>query len=495
VYLLVSSTIDLNNAVLIIPVGLVKDRKPLGHSGHLRLQEVVGSTDRLIGKPPGNGLDRSLEKKKLNHMLSALITLGKVSFESNWIVSAALINIMVNLMNSFSNKLMILLIILSLGSFTSRSQALFDLSEKAEISVITIGPYQGELYSAFGHSAIRVADPVKNIDWVYDYGRFDFDQENFYVNFARGKMLYSIGRLKNFKRFRDYYASEDRFVYEQVLNLSHAEKVAFFKFLERNNQPENRQYLYNYVYDNCGTKIREVVDTVVSAPIRYDYSYAQDGKTVRDLMDDYLAYQPWGDLGIDLGLGMQIDYEAPAEVYMFLPDYVFKGFAGAKIERDTASVALVKSTNVLYETINEPEAIGFFTPFNFFLILFFVIGLITNRNYRTGKRSHWLDVVLFTAVGFAGWWFVFLWVGTEHLSKYNWNLLWGFPLYIPLVYFLNSEKWQPKLARVFRYLSIVLILTIVFWALIPQPMHFSLIPLILAMALRGFYISYDLSRI
>ncbi|MFY0687976.1 MAG: DUF4105 domain-containing protein [Cyclobacteriaceae bacterium] len=398
-------------------------------------------------------------------------------------------------MNSYTNRLLFLLTIaIALGT-TAKGQSLFDLSDSAEISVITIGPYQGELYSAFGHSAIRVYDPQRNIDWVYDYGRFDFDQENFYLNFARGKMLYSIGLLKNFKRFRDYYAGEDRFVYEQVLNLEYVEKVDFFKFLENNNKPENRQYLYNYVYDNCGTKIREVVDTVVESEIIYDYSYVEEGKTIRDLMDDYLAFQPWGDLGIDLGLGMQIDHEAPADVYMFLPDYVFKAFATAKIQRDGGTLPLVKQSKVLYETQSEPDPIGMFTPFNTFLILFFVVGLVTNRNFKTGKRSHWLDIILFTAVGFAGWWFVFLWTGTEHLSKYNWNLVWGFPFYIPLVYFLNKEKWQPKLARVFRYLSVVLVLTLVFWGLIPQPLHFSLIPLVLALALRGFYISYDLSRI
>ncbi|MDH5609183.1 MAG: DUF4105 domain-containing protein, partial [Cyclobacteriaceae bacterium] len=89
------------------------------------------------------------------------------------------------------------------------------LSDEATISVITFGPYQSELYSVFGHSGIRVKDPARNIDWMYDYGRFDFRQKNFYLNFAKGEMRYSIGRTKEFVRLRDYYISENRFVKEQ----------------------------------------------------------------------------------------------------------------------------------------------------------------------------------------------------------------------------------------------------------------------------------------
>ena len=134
---------------------------------------------------------------------------------------------------------------------------------------MTLGPYQAELYSAFGHSAIRFSDPERNIDWVYNYGVFDFDQDNFFVNFAMGKMLYKLG-LSKYSRFRDYYISNDRFITEQRLNLTQEENQALYDFLAENYKPENKDYYYNYVYDNCATKMYDVLDSVFPGRINFD---------------------------------------------------------------------------------------------------------------------------------------------------------------------------------------------------------------------------------
>jgi hypothetical protein len=393
-----------------------------------------------------------------------------------------------------NRRQLFLYILASVLWLVSPAQVQLNISDKAQISIITFGPYQPELYSAFGHSGIRVYDPERNIDWIYDYGRFSFKQENFYLNFAQGKMLYSIGRSKNFQRYKNLYIKEDRYVYEQVLNLSPDETRKFFAYLENNYLPENREYLYNYVYDNCATKIRDVLLAVVPST-QFNYDYITEGKTIRDLMDDYLDYQPWGDFAIDLGLGSQIDKEAEGDDYMFLPDYVFEAVSTATIEQDSLSIPLIRATNILYESSDSTISNGMFTPMNTFILLFFIVGLITNRDFKKQKRSHWLDVVLFTTIGIVGWWLVFLWFGTEHLSKNNWNLLWAFPFHLPLVFLLNKVRFQPILARVYRFLAVLHALTLVFWVLMPQPLHFALVPLLVLLVLRAFYISYDLSRI
>ncbi len=399
----------------------------------------------------------------------------------------------VNLMNRPNKKSILILLIL--GCFLSINlEAQRTLSEKAQISIITFGPYQGELWSAFGHSGIRVYDPVLNLDLIYDYGRFSFNQADFYWNFARGMLLYSIGRSA-FQRYVDRYQSEDRTIREQVLNLTHEEVNAFFHFLENNYKPENREYLYNYVYNNCASILKDVTEEVLKAETSFGEAYVVEGKTVRNLMDDYLEYQPWGDLAIDLGLGSQIDQEVPADVYTFLPDYIFLSFEGATIDRDSIEAALVAKTNIIYERKNEWDDPGILTPLNVFILLFFLVGLITNRDFKLQRRSHWLDVVLFSVVAFVGWWFVFLWAGTEHLSKNNWNLIWAFPFHIPLIFFLSNEKLKPFLTRLYRFLAILHALTLVFWALIPQDLHFALVPLVLTLVLRAFYISYDLGRV
>jgi hypothetical protein len=374
------------------------------------------------------------------------------------------------------------------------SQSNIQLSGNAQISVITFGPYQGELWSAFGHNGVRVYDPDRNIDWIYDWGRFDFDQANFYWNFARGKLMYSIGRTQDFGRYKNRYVYEDRFVYEQVLNLTPQEVQRYFDYLENNNLPENQEYSYNYVFENCATRIRDITQEIVPNA-EFNHSYKVPEKSVRDLMDDYLDYQPWGDFVIDIALADPIDEEARAETYMFLPDYIYLSFENSFIKSDSGNIPLIRKTNKIYEPKNEPVAVGWFTPINFFVLLFFVVGFITNKNFRTLKRTHWIDVILFSFVGFLGWWFTFLWFVTDHLSMYNWNLLWAIPLHLPFVFFLKREKWRPYLARFYRYTAILNVLILVFWALIPQPLHFALVPLILTMALRAFYISYDLGRI
>lgn len=239
---------------------------------------------------------------------------------------------------------------------SSFSMANVPLSEDSEIIIVTIGPYQGEVWSAFGHSGIRIADPERRIDWFYNYGLYDFEQENFFLNFAQGLLKYKVG-VSRYDRVVQFYKRQNRFIKEQKLNLTQEEKQQFFDFLQNNVKPENAEYLYNYVYDNCATKIRDIPESLYPG-IEFDFSYKQEGKTIRDLMDDYLAYQPWGDFAIDLGLGMQIDREATAYEYMFLPDYVFNAFAGATIDRDSIQAPLVKQAETTFSPSEEEFANG-----------------------------------------------------------------------------------------------------------------------------------------
>lgn len=376
---------------------------------------------------------------------------------------------------------------------TTFSQAQYRLSDQAEIAVITIGPYQGEVWSAFGHSGIRIVDPQTGIDWFYNYGLYDFDQENFFLNFAQGLLKYKVGAMKYEHVFR-FYKSQNRYVKEQYLNLTAAEKQQFFDFLQNNVRPENAEYLYNYVYDNCATKIRDVAEELYPNRITFDFSYKEDGKTIRELMDDYLDYQPWGDLAIDLGLGLQMDKEATAYEYMFLPDYVHTGFSGATIDRDSLKVPFVKREITTFVPEEENFTNGLFTPFNTFVMVFFIVGLITHRNMKYGKRTKWIDSLLFSVVGFAGWWVVFLWFGTEHLSQNNLNILWAIPFHLPVVFFTSRERFRKFFRTYFKVTAYWYCGVLLIWALLPQPLHQSIVPLVLTMVLRSFYISYDLRK-
>ena len=141
--------------------------------------------------------------------------------------------------------------------------------DEVEFSVITIGPYENELYSAFGHSGIRLSDKNNGTDYFYNYGIFDFDQPNFYLNFLNGKLLYMVGKY-DFLSVEEFYKSQNRYIKEQILNLDESEKILLYNYLEQNIRPENREYLYNYVYNNCATKIRDVLVSILGERLKFD---------------------------------------------------------------------------------------------------------------------------------------------------------------------------------------------------------------------------------
>ena len=368
------------------------------------------------------------------------------------------------------------------------------LSDQATVTMVTIGPYQPELWSSWGHSAIRIKDPENQIDWAYDFGRFSFDQDNFYWNYALGTTYYSIGKFQDYPRLRRYYVNQQRSVVEQVMNFSQKEVQMVFDLLEENNRPENREYLYNYVYDNCATRLVDIVNQATSDEVSYSDTFLKPGLTIRGLMDEGLVYQPWGDLLIDLLLGQQIDKEANFREYLMMPKYVEQAFDGATINRDSVEAPLVRQRVQVSQQGNVGTEKSVLVPFNVFVLLFFVVGFVTNKNFKSQKRSNWIDVILFSLAGLLGLLCTFLWFGTEHLSKYNHNLLWAIPFHLPAILFLRKKRFQPFLVRYFRFTAVLYVLVLLFWGFLPQELHQSLIPLILTLVLRSFYISYDVDR-
>lgn len=378
-------------------------------------------------------------------------------------------------------------------SGTSKSVASeIQLSEEAEVIVLILDPTQVELYSAFGHSAFRVSDPKNRIDIVFNYGIFDFDQPNFYLNFTKGKLYYKLG-TGSYPAYKNYYFKEDRFWREHVLNLNQTDKQAIFDFLINNAKSENANYYYNYCYDNCATRMRDVVDLTLGERVEYDYSYASDSMSFRDLMDKYLTYQPWGDLGIDICLGSEIDKIASGYHYQYMPLYLEKAMVNASLSTDSASVSLIKSSATINVSSEQPND-GGFKPIHLFVILFFVVGLITHRGLKYNASYRFIDVILFGVTGLLGCFLLFLWFGTDHLSKYNYNLIWAMPLNLIGLFFLMKKSRPDWLRPYFLGFGILQLLLIVFRELLPQQIHFALIPLVLALALRSFYLAFILKE-
>jgi hypothetical protein len=368
------------------------------------------------------------------------------------------------------------------------------LSPQSEIRVITCGPYQGELYSAFGHSAIYVKDAATGTNRLYNYGVFNFNQPNFYLNFAKGHLNYRLA-VMDYDRFVQSYIHENRFVHEQVLNLDASQKQRLYDFLEWNAQDENMYYMYDYFYDNCATRIRDALKHTFGDSISFDASHISTSYSIRDLCDIYLQQQPWGDAGIDLCLGLPMDKAATPWMYMFLPDYVEAALNNAYIKDAKGTRPLVQQTIVTYEAQAIEKERSFNTPLNWLTGCLTVGLLITFWGYKRGKPLYIFDVALFTLVGLLGWFLLALWLATDHkAAAQNMNILWALPLHFPLALFL-LKKSKPRLLRLVFGLSAALnILLLVFWVLLPQDLNNDFIPLVLLLAVRSFHLFKRLGR-
>jgi hypothetical protein len=395
----------------------------------------------------------------------------------------------------FMVRILSLLLFVGL-SFANAQQRLPNtpiLSTHAEISVVTIGPWQGELYSAFGHSAFRVYDPILLMDDFYNYGVFDFDQPNFYLNFARGHLNYKLG-VDQYPLYRDYFIRHNRYIHEQILNLDSAQKQAVFDYLFWNSQPENAYYFYDYFYDNCASRLRDILKSNFQDDLRFDSTFITTNYTIRQLTDLYLQHQPWGDLGIDICLGLPMDKHARPYEYMFLPDYIESSFDHAVLADGDSVKPLVKRKVSVYESIPEGPPKSLIHPWLAFGLFLALTAWITWRDWRAKKISKWFDTVVFGGMGLLGVLLFTLWVATDHrAAARNMNLLWAMPLHVfVLPAFWKDRRWA---FTYFKVNAIILLLTLVLWAWLPQQLNVFLIPVVVALMIRAAWIGWGERRI
>lgn len=354
------------------------------------------------------------------------------------------------------------------------------------ISLLTCTPGE-ELYSTFGHSALRVSDTVSNTDIVYNYGTFNFDEPGFYTKFIRGKLMYFLS-TENVPDFQYAYQMENRGITEQVLNLSCSEKVNIVKLLQANLMSENKFYKYDFLFDNCTTRLRDLVENTADSKV--DFRPVLTSKaSFRDLIYEYLNYndKQWSKLGIDILLGARTDAIMNQRQVMFLPDYLMKSFDNASIGTRPLVAEKDQLTKVDYSKINKENLLH---PFFIFLCLFVLIAFLSfSKNVSIQKVVFGFDAFLVFVTGFLGVLILFMWFGTDHLMcKDNYNLLWAWPANFFAAFFIHSRKRWAQIY--FLIYAIFLILVLCVWFFLPQHFNVSLIPVILILILRSFiYIS------
>lgn len=382
-------------------------------------------------------------------------------------------------------KKIVFLVFLAFVSFLKAQQNV-QLSQFSEISIVTSGPGKA-LYEKFGHTAIRIKDPMLQLDVIYNYGMFDFNGWKFYLDFTRGFMKYKLARYPFHYSLQS--AREDkRWVKQQVLNLTLKEKNDFFTFLEINASPKNASYFYDPFFNNCATKPRDIISKILKNKVAWSSNFTSN-KSLRQLMNVEINQNTWGSLGINVALGSKLDKKITALEYLYLPDYVEKVLASSKIKRNGKEENLVQKTQVLLNFNEKPEKSGAFNPFLILFIFSLLGGYITFKDYKSKQRTRWLDGSLFFITGILGFLIVFLWFFTNHsTAPNNFNILWAFPFNF-IVGFYLLKKNPPKWIKNYLLFLIGLLLIIpIIWLLKIQLFNWVLIPFLLLFLFRYVFL-------
>jgi hypothetical protein len=339
-----------------------------------------------------------------------------------------------------------------------------DDSSHIRISILTCG-VGDELYSAFGHTGVRVIDSAHHTDDVYNYGTFDFGDPDFYKKFMLGKLPYYIDRGA-YGDFMMEYVDQKRKVQEQVLNLSAKHKEAFVTYLENNMRPENRAYKYDFMWDNCSTRVRDIFPRTLGDEFYFGDILSQKKITYRNIINQYLINKHWERFGIDLLLGSPIDTIMSEDGVMFLPDFLHKGLEHAKYKGQhivSEDKVILNYTHVYNSTLNGPLwcMIGL-------LILTVLSFLVPAFHYL--KR--FMRFVLLFSTGLLGCFILFMWLGTNNQGcGYNYNVLWALPLNSFVAFFANKQRFW---LRIYSLAAISLLIV----GLIVHLIGFQQLPLI-----------------
>ncbi len=373
---------------------------------------------------------------------------------------------------------------LSLGNSQPAPAQSLSLSGASSVSVLTMMP-GSELYSAWGHTAIRVTDPYAGLDVTFNYGTFDFEQPNFYLKFVRGQLEYELSAA-SFEQTMRAYRFLERAVIEQRLDLSLEQRRSLFERLQVNYLPENRAYRYDFFFDNCSTRPRDVLEETLHLHIGSDTA-RPEADSFRQLLKPGLADMSWTEFGIDLVLGLPADRIASPRERLFLPLELLGALdtlhAGVGPDRRP----VVSQTDTLYRP-EEPAVARSRVPSAPFLIWVAGLGWITvllvARRRGAVRIVRLLDTVLFLVLGLAGTLMLLLWLATDHsVTSWNLNLLWAWPSHLWVAFRLTGHATK-SLLRYWQATAVFCLTVLLLWPIWPQDLPAAAIPVLLVVLAR-----------
>jgi hypothetical protein len=376
-------------------------------------------------------------------------------------------------------KIAIILLALILISFRGITQP---LAPSAKISLLICAPGD-EIYSYFGHAAIRINDPESERDIVFHYGAFSFETPHFIWRFAKGETDYQISAQRMSSFMQEFY-QDHRSVIEYILDLTPEERQLLFEALVENYKPENRTYRYNHFLDNCSTRLRDQIEKAVGGHLKYNTS-GDEVLTFRNMIDRYVKGNSWSGLGIKLALGNPTDRVTTFSEKMFLPDYLGNDMAQAVVIRNGKESPLIVTKSMIVEAPPLDQSFSVTSPVVVILFFFFLVLVLTIWERRRNKRLIWLDVVVFFSFGIAALILYFTtFISVMTWTKWNLNLIWAWPTHFLLAILWMFPKMRTGLNWYIRLTTAVLVLFLLSMYYLPQTFHWLVVPICLIMVMR-----------
>lgn len=337
-----------------------------------------------------------------------------------------------------------------------------------EFSIVTCD-YGHDLASAFGHVAIRMKQENPKRDLIFDYGTFTFNVKFFVFKFMRGDLLYYLS-IRDFERFRHDYIYENRTVTEQKLNLTEEQKKILYNFLRTNYLPENKFYRYDFITDNCATRIRDIFNQRGYAHINLPTD-----STFRQYIEPYIDNKKWLQLGIDLLLGQVVDEKADQDAATFTPKTISANLMRYNNLANNLPLLSPPTTIIRGETHR--------TKFHVFqpVIVFSLTALLAvlALAFKKCRLLHGFGFAFHIVISLVGIVLIFMWLCSRYpCTKMNWNLMWTLPLY-PLLWM--PLKWPVKRAIVILQNALLATVILLGWWALPQHFNSAVYPLALTL--------------
>ena len=328
------------------------------------------------------------------------------------------------------------------------------IEDSVAVSLLTCSPHD-EVYSLYGHTALRYKNLRTGEDWAFNYGVFDFRKSYFVLRFTFGITDYELGVIP-FEYFIMEYKKFGSQITEQVINMTAEEKTKIYEALKNNLLPQNRVYRYNFYYDNCTTRARNMIESCINGTVEYADSETHN-ETYREMIHEKTKNYPWAEFGNDLCLGLMSDVKTDIRQQQFLPENLMRDFSKAKINRNGKISPLVEKQVVVLEPGLQVAKDGFPLSPTTCMILFFALSLtIAAIELKRKKTFRLWDVSLMLATGVCGILILALFVSEHPTTSTNLQILLLNPL--PLLFVTSVAKGRKTIFWIMQGVLAILFL-------------------------------------